>query len=484
MTSVLAALTDRHEAEFVRSLEAAPDLELVRRCADVAELLSAGAAGAARVAVVSPDLRGLDRDALRHLAGHGVRVAGLVAPGDDEGERRLRQLGVTLILTPGESPDAVSLALCGLAGDLAPSGAGRSGGGGGGTGEDDGGGAGSPWGVDEAGNPVLDGGQRLVGTGHDPTAEHEDGSEGDVPTPITVVWGPTGAPGRTTVAVTLAAHLAAGGVRTLLVDLDTWGASVAQVLGLIDEAPGVAAAARASEQGSLDAVGLARVAPEVVPGLRVLTGLPKAERWPELRAAAIEDVLRLARQVVEHVVIDAGFALEDDEELSYDTVAPRRNATTLTALEQADHLVVVGSADPVGLQRLVRGVQEVAVLPSPRPVIVVNKVRASVAGARPERAIADVLGRFAGMESVRFLPWVPDDCDAALLAGRSLLEVAPQGGLTSELAGLAVDLDPRMPSAARPRGRGRGRRRAPASGLRAAVGSATATVLPGRRRAV
>ena len=69
MTSILAALTDRHEAEFVRSLEAAPDLELVRRCADVAELLSAGAAGAARVAVVSPDLRGLDRDALRHLAG-------------------------------------------------------------------------------------------------------------------------------------------------------------------------------------------------------------------------------------------------------------------------------------------------------------------------------------------------------------------------------------------------------------------------------
>ena len=244
----------------------------------------------------------------------------------------------------------------------------------------------------------------------------------------------------------------------------------------------VAAAARASEQGSLDAVGLARVAPEVVPGLRVLTGLPKAERWPELRAAAVEDVLRLARQVVEHVVIDVGFALEDDEELSYDTVAPRRNATTLTALEQADQLVVVGPADPVGLQRLVRGVQEVAVLPSPRPVIVVNKVRASVAGARPERSIADVLSRFAGMETVRFLPWAPDDCDAALLSGRSLLEVAPQGALTSALAGLAADLEPRMPSTARPRRRGR--RRAPTSGLRAAVGSATASVLPGRRRAV
>ena len=96
-------------------LEAAPDVTLVRRCADVAELLSAGAAGVARVAVVSPDLRGLDRDALRHLAGHGLRVAGLVAPDDDEGERRLRQLGVATILRPSDAAPAVSSALVALA---------------------------------------------------------------------------------------------------------------------------------------------------------------------------------------------------------------------------------------------------------------------------------------------------------------------------------------------------------------------------------
>ena len=262
-------------------------------------------------------------------------------------------------------------------------------------------------------------------------------------TPVTVVWGPTGAPGRTTVAVTLAAQLAAAGVRTLLVDLDTWGASVAQVLGLVDEAPGVAAAARASEQGTLDVPGLARLAPEVVPGLRVLTGLPRADRWPELRAAAVDDVLRLARGVVEHVVVDVGFAVEDDEELSYDTAAPRRNAATLTALEAADQLVAVGAADPVGLQRLVRAVQDVAVLPAPAPTVVVTKVRASVAGRRPERAIADVLGRFAGMDAVRFLPWAPDECDAALLAGRSLVEVAPRAELTVAVGELAAVLDPR-----------------------------------------
>ena len=419
MTTVLTAVTHRHEAAFVEALGAAPTLELVRRCADLAELLSAGAAGAAQAAVVSPDLRGLDRDALRHLAGHGVRVAGLVGPGDEEGERRLRQLGVTSILHPDDDTAAVVAALTTLAGGdvVAPP---------------------------EAGTPpvpdVGDGGPRH-------------------PAPVTVVWGPIGAPGRTTVAVTLAAQLAAGGVRTLLVDLDTWGACVAQVLGLVDETPGVAAAARASEQGSLDVAALARLAPEVVPGLRVLTGLPRADRWPELRAAAVEDVLRLARQVVDHVVVDTGFSVEDDEELSYDTAAPRRNATTLAALEAADRLVVVGAGDPVGLQRLVRAVQEVAVIPSPPPVVVVNKTRSSSAGPRPERTIAAVLERFAGLESVRFLPWAPEECDEAVLAGRSLPESNPRSALSLAVAELAGELDPRAAPVVRAGRRGGRRRR-------------------------
>ena len=379
MTSVLTAVTHRLEAEFVRVIEAAADVTLVRRCADVEELLSAGAAGVARVAVVSPDLRGLDRDALRHLAGHGVRVAGLVATDDEEGERRLRQLGVATILRPVDDAATVARALVALAG------------------------------ATTSGTPVAD--ATVVGAGADrgrPATGSDDDSDVDppVPTPVTTVWGPTGAPGRTTVAVTLAA--------------------------------------RASEQGTLDVRGLARLAPEVVPGLRVLTGLPRADRWPELRAAAVEDVLRLARGVADHVVVDTGFAVEDDEELSYDTAAPRRNAATLTALEASDQLVVVGAADPVGLQRLVRAVQDVAVLPSPRPTIVVTKVRASVAGRHPERAIGDVLRRFAGMDGVRFLPWAPDECDLALLAGRSLVEVAPRSDLTVAVAELAAALDPRV----------------------------------------
>ena len=171
--------------------------------------------------------------------------------------------------------------------------------------------------------------------------------------------------------------------------------------------------------------------------LRVLTGIPRADRWPELRAAAVENVLTVARQLAECVVVDCGFAIEDDEELSYDTLAPRRNAATLTALEQADELIVVGSAEPVGLQRMVRAVQDLGSIPSPTPRVVINKVRASSVGTRPQRRIAEALSRFAGMDDLAFLPWDQASLDGAMFAGCSLAEFAPQSELRRALADVA-----------------------------------------------
>lgn len=258
---------------------------------------------------------------------------------------------------------------------------------------------------------------------------------------ILAVWGPAGAPGRTTVAVNLAAELAAAGSSVVLVDADTYGGCVAQVLSLLDEAPGIAAATRAAEHGTLDLKVLARLAPEVAPRLRVLTGIPKAERWTEVRAAALEQVLRLTRQLARWTVVDCGFSVEDDEELSYDTLAPRRNAATLTTLAAADRMLAIGAADPIGLQRLVRALQELGTVPSPRPLVVVNKVRPGAVGKDPERRIGEALARFAGVEDLRFLPADPGTMDAVLLAGRSLAEGATHSLLRLAFTHLAAELD-------------------------------------------
>lgn len=275
---------------------------------------------------------------------------------------------------------------------------------------------------------------------------------------MVAVWGPIGAPGRTTVAVSLAAECAAGGLRTLLIDADTYGASVAQHLGLLDDTPGLAAAARAAEQGGLDAPGLRRRAAQVTPRLHVLTGLPRADRWPEVRDAAMSTILDVARLIAEVVIVDCGFSLEADEELSYDTLAPRRNATTLTTLDTADHLLVVGAGDPVGLQRLVQGLAELAHVPSPTPRVVVNKVRASAAGPHPSRAIREVLGRFSGLDSVAMVPDDRDACDAAMLAGRSLMEHAPGSKARTAITEVARSILPDLAPSSRSRRSARRRR--------------------------
>ncbi len=87
--------------------------------------------------------------------------------------------------------------------------------------------------------------------------------------------------------------------------------------------------------------------------LTVVTGLPRPDRWVEVRAGAVEHLLEVAAAHGD-VVVDTGFSLESDPVGEFGA-RPPRNQTTLAALGQADEVLVVGSADPVGLARLARG---------------------------------------------------------------------------------------------------------------------------------
>jgi Flp pilus assembly CpaE family ATPase len=472
VTAVLTALGNAWESRIATLLGRSREVRIVQRCADLADLLATAAAGLGSVALVSADLRGLDLSAVARLREAGVDVVGVSTSADHEedeaAERRLRQLGIVRVLR-GDADLATFEAVLGqhdgrgqrwpadgtrapgpTAGDLDD------------TSADAIAGDRNPD-ADRALDAELDavlaqqGGARLAPSAGQDTPRREDAGAPTAvaaePGRIVAVWGPTGAPGRTTVAVTLASELAVLGVPTVLVDADTYGGSVAQALSFLDEAPGIAAATRAADQGTLDLVMLARLSPLAGPGLRVLTGIPKADRWTEVRAPALERVLTLARRLGQVVVVDCGFNLEDDEELSYDTMAPRRNAATLTTLSLADELVAVGGCDPVSLQRLVRGLQELETVPSPRPVVVVNRVRAGAVGPRPEAVVSAALSRFAGVDDLLFVPDDPAALDAALLEGRSLAECAPQSPVRAAVRALAT----RVARVSLPPGR-RGRR--------------------------
>jgi Flp pilus assembly CpaE family ATPase len=427
------------EADLVAALEGGADgVTVVRRCVDLADLLAAAAAGTGRAALVSADLRRLDQDALTRLALAHVAVVGLFTPGDDVAEARLRVLGLDQVLPADTPPHDIAAA---VASSLAGSQRRRA--------SNDGGSAllsyGDPAAAladlgSTAAVPKGSNGQALSAesTGWiDPLVEAGTGR-------LVAVWGPTGAPGRTTVAVGIAGELALAGVPTLLADADTYGGSVAQVLGFLDEAPGLAAAARLANLGQLDLAALARVAPTAAPHLRVLTGISRAERWTELRPAALEAVWSLARSLAAFTVVDCGFSLEQDEELSFDTAAPRRNGATLATLLAADTVIAVGAADPVGLQRLVRALGDLSeAVPGVNPVVVLTKVRSGVVGAEPRKQLAEALERYAGVHDVTFLPYDREPLDDALRQGRMLADVAPESVLRQALAGLAATLDGR-----------------------------------------
>lgn len=353
---------------------------VLRRCVDLADLLATATSGQATAAVVSGDLPGLDADAVGHLVRHEVRVVAVAADRDEQD--RLGRIGVAAtVRSVGVPPDDVARAVIDVVEDAAVGGL-------------------PP-------DPLPE--QPLPGSS-------ARGAAGR----LVAVWGPAGAPGRTTVAVGLAAERATR-EPCVLVDADPYGGAVAQALGVLDEVSGLLAAARLANTGSLDRHSFARCRRRVGARLEVLTGLPRADRWVEVRAGVLEHLLDLSRGVGD-VVVDCGFSLEEDDVGGGFGRSVGRNQLTLDALAAADEIVVVGAADPIGLSRLARGLMELRERVHPDRVrVLVNRMRDSL-GWRQRDILAMVEG-YAAPVGVHVLPEDRAALDRALVVGRSLPEV-------------------------------------------------------------
>ena len=397
-TPVLLALTGSAlESSVVMALQhpERSGVHIVRRCVDVADLVAAAATGQARAALVAADLPHLDADVVAALRAAHVEPLGVAGEDAPVAAHRLHQIGIGTVLVAGGGDD--------LAAQV----------------------------VDSLARSTLS---------EQVPAEEPVAGEG-MPTrlgEVVAVWGPTGAPGRSTVAIGLAAELAGLGHPTMLVDADVYGGAVAQHLAILDDVSGLLAAARNAKVGALDPSALAAHCRQTG-GLRILTGLPRPDRWPELSPAAMSAVLVAARATVDYVVVDCGFSLESEEELMFDTAAPRRNGATLCVLERADRVLAVGAADPVGLSRLARGVVDLtAALPWCEPSIVVNRMRPSLGWSAAEATA--MIERFTGRGPAVVLPEDRTGCDKALVRGQTLAECAPGSALRAGLRAMATDL--------------------------------------------
>lgn len=248
-------------------------------------------------------------------------------------------------------------------------------------------------------------------------------------------------------AIAIAAELAAAGRRTVLVDADPHGGSLTQQLGILDESSGLLASARRVNAGLLDATALAASCRRAGSGPEVLTGLPRADRRIEVRAEVLTEILRTAVELGS-VVVDTGFSIEDERS--------DRDRMTLEALAVADEIVAVGSADPVGLARLARGLVDLAEVAPRTPVqVVVNRMRPSLGWNA-----SDIVGMVEGYVRPRGVHLVPesrDQFDRAAVAGQTLVELG-DSAVRRALAEVARACFPELVGL-RPRKAGRARSR-------------------------
>lgn len=387
MIDIVLCASGSDEVRIVHDLaqDRSRPARVVRRCADLAETLAVSSAGIGDVVLIDLTVKGLGRDALSALLRESA-VVGLQHEQDGE----TTTLGLRHVV-PVTAPvdEILRAAAAALAGDGADTAVTRA----------------QETAVDEA-------------------------SAGR----IIAVWGPTGAPGRSTIAVNLAAEAALAGTETVLVDADTYGPAQSQMLGVLDEAPGLVAACRAQDRDTLDAATLESLLPMVQPRLRLLSGIGVPGRWAEVRRTAVDGLWPVLARRGGLVVVDVAAVLEEDEELSYDTAAPQRNAAAISALAHADAVLAVVTADPVSITRLLRDharLQEIGV----RELhVVVNRVGAPVPGERVRELIASRLP----LASLNLLPDDPAVCRAAAWDGALLSESAPRSALRRGLRDIAA----------------------------------------------
>ncbi len=358
---------------------------VVRRCADLAETLAVTAAGIGDVVLIDVSVRGLGRDPIAAM----MREAAVVGLRSGEDAHSTR-LGLRHVL-PSDSPIDVIL---------------------------------------ETVTAAVSGEPDTADSWLQEAEPDEAGPSGR----LLAVWGPAGAPGRSTIAVNLAAEAALAGTATVLVDADTYGPALSQMLGVLDETPGLVAACRAHDRDTLDAETLESLVPLVQPHLRLLSGIGVPGRWAELRRTSMDGVWSALRHRGGLVVADVGPILEEDEELSYDTAAPQRNAAAISALEAADAVIAVVTADPVSITRLLREHGRLTELGVQELHVVVNRIGAPIPGHR----VRDLISARIPATSLHLLPDDPVSCRAAAWDGALLAEAAPRSALRRALREIAA----------------------------------------------
>ena len=442
------------EGELVQAIDQhGEDMVVVRRCADLAEVRAAARSGIATLAVLEGEDPDLDATALADMHGAGMAVVILALP--DQADV-LRAMGADAVADPA-NPTHVVEALISLdpasldagphypptptssptpspkARPAPPSSLSFA--------------AASTYITRPAPPTHANAGSRQVGQGaghapaYPPSPTSAPIDPDRPPGHVIAVWGTSGAPGRSTVALNVAAARASMGP-TILIDADTAAPSLAHMLGLPVDVSGLAAMGRFSARGGIHVLQLGRALVDLSSDLRVLTGLSAPQRWREVSPPAMAEILTSSRLLADSIVVDVTSGSLDAP--SFQRSGGARDDVMTTVLRQADTVAVVARGDAVGLSRLGHALRWWEDLDTQGELhIVINQVSAASAGPRPVTAVVHALETMAAGATISIIP--EDSAVAqALLRGQALIWSSPDAPAAKALADLARSVAPRV----------------------------------------
>ena len=254
---------------------------------------------------------------------------------------------------------------------------------------------------------------------------------------LITVWSPIGSPGKSTIALSIASELTEAGNRVFLLDADTYAPSIDVLLGLNDHPAGLAAACRLVGQDRFDREQLERLSTTLTLGkgnLTVMTGISSESRWPEISSEKLDDLIMVASEDFDYVVLDVASALADGVASPSSSVG--RNTVSRWAVGYSDLVVTVCGSDPTSIGRYLAAISQLMELqPKGQVLTVVNRLRTSVLGGSAKQQIIETL---FSLGQIKVSGFIPDDPAAADQAIRECLPLT--AGKRTSQARLALSL--------------------------------------------
>lgn len=407
----VVVLTDpADEGDIILAINARPnDLQVVRRAADLAEVRAAARGRVADLAVLDATDLDLDARIIEDLHRDNMRVV-LVAPAERAGA--LDALGADAIATRGY-PEGIVESLLAIIRASAPH-------------------APSPLDPLLAPPPPPD----------TPSPALEEETTGAVDSSyvgtVIAVWGASGSPGRSTLALGLAYALGTHD-ETLIIDADIMNPSLAHMMSVPIDASGVAALSRTALRSTLGGDDIRRAATPLGPGLSMITGIVTPHRWREVGPASITAILTAARQAAKWVVVDVS-AVSLEQVAEDVRQQGERDDVTAAVLRCADEVICVSRADILGVNRLSHTIEWWKTLGrAQEPTVVINQVDSAALGSNPLNALQTALSQIIPGSQVHTIPF-DVQVRRALLRGRPISEHAPASGAGAAVIALADSL--------------------------------------------